>query len=110
MSITWSNPARRVIQVAAVMSGVMLPEQSRTKRPAELMRKAEELKMSFTQSPIDLDENTNGARTTLRETQETPSEQRPRTVLDDPSLRRLLRDGHCADATAFLLTQLENEE
>jgi len=66
--------------------------------------------MSFTQSSIDSDENTAGVRTTLRETQEKPSEQRSRTVLDDPSLRRLLRDGHRTDATASLLTQLENEE
>ncbi len=28
-------------------------------------------------------------------------------VLDDPSLRRLLRDGHSTEATTFLLSQLE---
>ena len=30
-------------------------------------------------------------------------------VLDDPSLRRLLRDGHRPEATATLLEQLEED-
>lgn len=32
------------------------------------------------------------------------------TILDDPSFRRLLRDGHRADTTASLLAQLEDKE
>jgi len=42
--------------------------------------------------------------------QEKPSEQYLWTVLDDPSFRRLLRDGHRADATVDLLTQLQDNE
>jgi len=30
-------------------------------------------------------------------------------ILDDPSLRRLLRDGHRTEATAALLEQLEED-
>ena len=64
--------------------------------------------MSFTQSAIDSDKSTTGVQTSLFETREKSSKQHAWTVLDDPSFRRLLRDGHCADTTVALLTQLEN--
>jgi hypothetical protein len=41
---------------------------------------------------------------------EQPYNERWQILLDDPAFRRLLRDGHCADATAYLPTQLGDEE
>ncbi len=66
--------------------------------------------MSFMQNDCDSEEVTADARIPLREAQKKQPEQLWWTVLDDPSFRRLLRDGHRADATAYLLTQLEKEE
>ena len=39
----------------------------------------------------------------------TVAESRWEKVLDDPSLRRLLRDGHRTEATTTLLSQLEED-
>jgi hypothetical protein len=44
--------------------------------------------------------------TILRHERRTPSGGRWETVFTDPALRRLLRNGHQAEATAFLLEQL----
>ena len=66
--------------------------------------------MSLTKSYIDSDDGTTDAQITPRAAQEKPAGQRLQAVLDDPSFCRLLRDGHHADATAYLLTQLEDGE
>jgi hypothetical protein len=65
--------------------------------------------MAFTQRERPTDKAVTDPHVTLGKTQEELSAQRYWTVLDDPSFRRLLRDGHHADATATLLSQLENE-
>jgi hypothetical protein len=66
--------------------------------------------MYFTPSYVELAEVAVKARARLRQKQEKPTGQRQGSVLDDLSFRRLLRDGHHADATAYLLAELEDAE
>jgi hypothetical protein len=66
--------------------------------------------MSFTQNYIRLNQIVTDTQATFRQTQENLSEQHSWTVLDDPSFRRLLRDGHRANATVDLVTQLQDNE
>ena len=66
--------------------------------------------MSFSQRYRHLSQIPAETQTSFHKTQGKSSEQHLWTVLDDPSFRRLLRDGHCADATVDLLTQLQDNE
>jgi hypothetical protein len=66
--------------------------------------------MASIQRSIEATTVTGVAINTAQQQIEQPYSERWRTVLDDPTFRRLLRDGHCADATAYLLTQLGDEE
>ena len=66
--------------------------------------------MASIQRSIEAITVTGATTNTTRQKIEQPYNERWLTVLDDPAFRRLLRDGHCADATAYLLTQLGDEE
>ena len=66
--------------------------------------------MSFTHSSIKSDNVTVEVPAVLSEKPGHLSDERWQTVLDDPSFRRLLRDGHQADTTTALLAQLEDNE
>jgi hypothetical protein len=66
--------------------------------------------MAFTHREKHEDNVVAELQAVVHQTPEKRSEQHPWTVLDDPSFRRLLRDGHRANATASLLSQLENDK
>ena len=66
--------------------------------------------MASIQRSIEATTVTEAAINTAQQKIEQPYNERWQTILDDPAFRRLLRDGHCADATAYLLTQLGDEE
>lgn len=54
-------------------------------------------------------EGTSEGRTLLRQENTLATERRWEKVLDDPSLRRLLREGHRIGVHMDLLTQLEED-
>ena len=65
--------------------------------------------MSFSKSFPSQSESVTKVRNTLPQDNAMTSEARWKKVLDDPSLRRLLRDGHRTEATTSLLSQLEED-
>jgi hypothetical protein len=65
--------------------------------------------MSFSKSSFSQSKYETEARGPLSRDNMTLTEARWEKVLDDPSLRRLLRDGHRTEATTSLLSQLEED-
>ena len=65
--------------------------------------------MSFSKSALSQPENEIEGRSTLSRDNAMTSESPWEKILDDPSLRRLLRDGHRTEATTSLLSQLEED-
>jgi hypothetical protein len=66
--------------------------------------------MAFSSPTLPKLEGTSEERTPLRQENTLATERRWEKVLDDPSLRRLLREGHRTGLHANLLTQLEEGE
>lgn len=66
--------------------------------------------MYFTKNYILLSEVAAEAHRTSRQEQRTAAGERWQKVLEDQTFRRLIRDGHQAAATTYLLEQLEDEE
>lgn len=65
--------------------------------------------MPFSKSFLSQPENEIEVRSTLPQDNAMLAEARWEKVLADPSLRRLLRDGHRTEATTSLLEQLEED-
>ena len=65
--------------------------------------------MHFTKSYSVLSEVAVEARSTLQQKQRTVGGERWQRILEDPTFRRLIRDGHQATATTSLLEQIEDE-
>jgi len=70
----------------------------------------EEEEMSSRQHSIEANAVTREVTATRHKGTKQPDNERWQTILDDPSFRRLLRDGHQADTTTLLLAQLEGNE
>jgi hypothetical protein len=66
-------------------------------------------KMSFSKSSLSQSKSESTVRSTLPQDNAMFAEVRWKKVLDDPSLRRLLRYGHRTETTTSLLKQLEED-
>lgn len=65
--------------------------------------------MSFSKSSLSQSQSAGGVHNTLPQDHMIIAEAHWEKVLDEPSLRRLLRDGHRTEATTSLLSQLEED-
>ena len=65
--------------------------------------------MACSSSSLSQREGTTDGRTSILQEDALATEARWEKVLADPSLRRLLRDGHRTEATTSLLKQLEED-